>query len=331
MPEFPSPITLSAPIFIAFVIIEWIAVKRGKAAGNYETKDAITSMTMGLGNVVVNTLSGVVSLWALMLFWEYRVTDIPFTWWSFAVLFVLFDFLYYWKHRFYHRMRIWWTEHVVHHSSEEYNLTTALRQPWTGPFMGHIFLAAPFVIAGFHPAFIFFVTGINLVYQFWIHTEAIDKMPNWFEAVFNTPSHHRVHHATNPRYLDSNYAGVFIIWDKMFGSFVPELETDRPTYGIVKPVDSYNPIIVAYHELAALIKDCARDGLRPDIWLRRMINQPGWSADGEHMRTPELKQAYLNRYPDEAGQPGLKLAKVNKKSRRKPPHASLPLREDAPR
>jgi len=304
MPDFPPPTTLAAPFFVLFVIIEWVAVARGKAGGRYEAKDAITSMTMGLGNVVVNTLSATVSLWALMLFWPFRVMTVPVTWWSFALLFVLFDLLYYWKHRFYHRMRIWWAEHVVHHSSTHYNLTTALRQPWTGPFMGHIFLAVPLVWIGFHPAYIFFVGGVNLVYQFWIHTEAIDKMPRWFEAVFNTPSHHRVHHATNPRYLDSNYAGVFITWDKMFGSFVPELESDPCVYGIVKPVGTYNPFVVAYHEIAGLIRDCASDGLRPWRWVGRMINHPGWSPYGNHNRSIELKKAYIETHPDQAGTPG---------------------------
>ncbi|MEO0786278.1 MAG: sterol desaturase family protein, partial [Pseudomonadota bacterium] len=137
--------------------------------------------------------------------------------------------------------------------------------------------------------FIFFAGGVNLVYQFWIHTEAIDRMPRWFEAVMNTPSHHRVHHATNPRYLDRNYAGVFIIWDRMFGTFEAEDRAEPCTYGIVKPVGSYNPIVVAYHGLAGLLADCWRDGLRPITWARRFINPPGWSPDGKHERSEDLR------------------------------------------
>ena len=156
----------------------------------------------------------------------------------------------------------------------------------------------------YHPA-VGFVAGWNLLYQFWIHTEAIDKMPKWFEAVMNTPSHHRVHHATNPRYLDTNYAGVFIVWDKMFGTFVPELKEDPPVYGIVKPVGSYNPFVVAFHEFFALMRDCARDGLRPDKWFGRFVNAPGWSPDGANNRSIELKQAYVAAHPDQAGRPGL--------------------------
>ena len=160
------------------------------------------------------------------------------------------------------------------------------------------------VVIGFHPYVIFFVGGLNLLYQFWIHTEAIDKMPRWFEAVFNTPSHHRVHHATNPRYLDTNFAGVFIIWDKAFGTFVPELEDEKPIYGIVKPLNDHNPIVIAFHEFFGLLKDCASDGWRPHHWIGRLINAPGWSPDGNHNRSTELKFAYLEDNPDKRDSPG---------------------------
>lgn len=305
MIDFPSPTTLAAPAFVLAVIWEWWAVRTGRAHGRYETKDAITSLAMGTGNLVVNTLTGAIALWMMMLAWPYRLLDIPVTWWSFLLVFVLYDFTYYWKHRLAHRMRWFWMEHVTHHSSRHYNLTTALRQPWFGPFTGLIWLGVPMVILGFHPAFIFFAGGLNLVYQFWIHTESIDRMHPWVEAVMNTPSHHRVHHAINPRYLDSNYAGVFIIWDRMFGSFVPEMKSDAPEYGIVKQLESYNPFIVAFHEFAALLRDCARDGLRPDRWLRRALNGPGWSPDGQHTRSAELKAEYIRANPGEAGTPGL--------------------------
>lgn len=292
MPDFPPITTWFAPIFAISVAFEWWAVKTGRAGGRYETADAITSMTMGVGSVVVNTLTAFVFLWLLMLAWPYRLLEIPNNWWSFALVFILYDFTYYWKHRFAHRIRWFWMEHVTHHSSKHYNLSTALRQPWLGPFTGLTIFGLPLVILGFHPALIAFSAGVNLIYQFWIHTEAIDRLPSWFEAIFNTPSHHRVHHATNPRYLDANYAGVFIVWDKMFGSFVPEGQDEKVVYGIVKPLESFNPFIVAFHEVAGLIKDCARDGLRPLTWLKRAVNAPGWSPDGNHTRTEELKQAW---------------------------------------
>ena len=303
--ELPPVTTLAAPFFVVSVALEWWAVKTGRAAGRYETKDAFASMAMGIGNVVVNTATGAIALWMMMLAWPYRIGEIPFTWWSALAAFVLYDFVYYWKHRFAHRMRWFWMEHVTHHSSEHYNLTTALRQPWFGPFTGLILLGLPMVWIGFHPYVIAFVGGLNLLYQFWIHTEAVNRMPGWFEAVMNTPSHHRVHHATNARYLDANYAGVFIVWDKMFGSFVPELDHEKPVYGIVKPVGTYNPFLIAFHEMGALLRDCARDGLRPWRWVGRAVNAPGWSPDGAHNRSVELKRAYLQSNPDQAGQPGL--------------------------
>ncbi len=318
MPEWLAtiqPTTLAAPVFLVSVIWEWWAVRTGRAKGQYETRDALASLAMGIGNVVVNTLTGMVTIWMMMAAWPYRVSistisgwgfeSIPFTWWSVLLSFVLYDFTYYWKHRLAHRMRWFWMEHVTHHSSTHYNFTTALRQPWFGPFTGLILIGVPMVLIGFHPYLIFFVGGLNLIYQFWIHTEAVDRMPGWFEAVFNTPSHHRVHHATNPRYLDTNYAGVFIIWDKMFGTFVPELDEDKPVYGIVKPLQTYNPFIIAFHELGGLLRDCARDGLRPDRWVRRAINAPGWSPDGPHNRSIELKAAYVSQHPELAGTPGL--------------------------
>lgn len=292
MPSFPSILTLAIPFFVLSVAMEWLWVHTGRARGRYEWKDALTSMLMGSGNSLVNAVTGMIALWMMMLVWPYRFVTVPITWWSFIAVFVLYDFVYYWKHRFAHRVRWFWMEHVTHHSSRHYNLSTALRQPWFGPFTGLIIIGWPMVLLGFHPAFIFFAGSLNLLYQFWIHTEAIDTCPNWFEAIFNTPSHHRVHHATNPRYLDANYAGVLIIWDKMFGSFVAEDTSEKPDYGTVKPLHSYNPLIVAFHELAALIRDCLSDGVKPLTWWRRASNAPGWSPDGKHQRTQELQAAW---------------------------------------
>ena len=303
--EFAKPTVLAIPFFILTVALEWWAVKTGRANGRYETKDAIVSLVMGLGSVVVDTVFAFVGLWLLMLFWPYRVFDVPVTWWSFIIVFLGYDFIYYLKHRVAHRVRWFWSEHITHHSSTHYNLPTALRQPWFGPLTGLVIISAPLVLLGFHPAFIGFAAGVNLVYQYWIHTETIGRLPKWFEAVFNTPSHHRVHHATNPRYLDANFAGVLIIWDKMCGTFVAERDDDKPVYGIVKPVDSFNPVVVAYHGLFGLVADCWRDGLRPWRWIGRVVMPPGWSPDGAHSGSEELKRAWLAAHPEQAGQPGL--------------------------
>ena len=302
-----DPTVLAAPAFVICVAWEWWAVRTQRANGTYQTSDAIVSMAMGLGSVIAPALAGFVLFNVSLIVWEYRFYTLPITWWSLLAAFIVYDFAYYWKHRFMHRMRWLWANHVVHHSSNFYNLSTALRQPWTGPINGLFIVSLPMVLAGWHPAVIGVVGGINLIYQFWIHTEAIDKMPKWFEAVWNTPSHHRVHHGRNARYLDANYAGVWIIWDKMFGTFVPELASDKPDYGLVAPLESRNPFWVAIHEYVALAKDMYQDGLRPDKWIRRLYNPPGWSPDGNHNGSREAKMAYLARHPEDAGQPGLQM------------------------
>lgn len=288
------------------VALEWLLVKTGRARGRYTTADSITSMVMGLGNVGAGLLTGFISYWMLSVFWGWRVAEIPVNWWSVLAAFLVYDFVYYWKHRLMHRSRWFWANHVVHHSSTHYNLTTALRQPWTGDLTGLVVVGAPMCALGWHPAVVVFVGGLNLLYQFWIHTEAVDRLPRWFETLFNTPSHHRVHHARNPRYLDANYAGTLIIWDRMFATFVPELDADRPDYGLVKNLKSYNPFWVSFHEYAALGRDLVRDGFRPSRWLRRLAFQPGWSPDGNHNDTAAIRRDHLVEHPDDLGTPGFK-------------------------
>ena len=228
-------VAIAGPFFFAFVMLEWWGVKSGKLSGRYEPKDAWASMAMGMGNLVSDILMGFIGVAYLLWLWNlpFRTLDWGFSVWALIAAFIAQDFLYYWKHYFYHKIRWLWAAHVVHHSSEHYNLSTALRQPWNNHLLGLFVLSTPLVLLGIHPLLLAFVGAFNLVYQYWIHTEAIDKCPKWFEAIFNTPSHHRVHHATNPRYLDANFAGIFIIWDKMFGTFVPEMEEEDIHYGTV--------------------------------------------------------------------------------------------------
>ncbi len=147
---------------------------------------------------------------------HFALFDFGFQWWAFALIFFAEDFIYYWFHRLSHEHRFWWAAHVNHHSSCHYNLSTALRQTWTGNVAGTFLLWMPLALIGFPPELIVFQKGVSLVYQFWIHTEAVGRLPRPVEWFFNTPSHHRVHHATNPRYLDRNYAGILIIWDRLF-------------------------------------------------------------------------------------------------------------------
>jgi sterol desaturase/sphingolipid hydroxylase (fatty acid hydroxylase superfamily) len=290
----PNPVQLATPIFIALVIVEMLYV-RFVGGGKFETRDTAASLLMGFGSVVVPTLIGyVLSISSSFnhLIAPYRLFDIAWSWTAIALCFVADDLKYYWWHRASHRVRWLWADHVNHHSSQHYNLSTALRQPWFGPLaLPALLFNAPLVIIGFPLPMIAFAHGINLVYQFWVHTETIGRFPRWIEAVMNTPSHHRVHHATNPRYLDSNYAGVFIVWDRMFGTFVAERDDDRPRYGIVKNLASFNPLKVALHEWLGMVTDLSQArSLRE--FLGYLFAPPGWSPDGSRETSDSIRAAW---------------------------------------
>ncbi|OYZ19529.1 MAG: C-5 sterol desaturase [Novosphingobium sp. 16-62-11] len=200
---------------------------------------------------------------------------------------------YYWAHRTGHRVRWFWASHVNHHTSQHYNLSTALRQTWTGFFaLSFIFRIWPAFI-GFHPAMLITVGGANLVYQFWIHTEAVGRMPRWFEAVFNTPSHHRVHHATNPLYLDRNYAGALIVWDRLFGTFQRE-RCDLPIrYGIIKQLGSFNLLHAVFHEWRGMLGDAWHAPWRHK--LSYLLRPPGWSHDGSREGSDAIRARWQER------------------------------------
>jgi sterol desaturase/sphingolipid hydroxylase (fatty acid hydroxylase superfamily) len=291
MPHF-SPTEYAVPGFVALVLIEMLWARRARRDA-YEPRDTLTSLAFGLGSTVSALLFGGVFVALYMGLWEFRLFDVPWAWWAFALCFVLDDLKYYWVHRFGHRVRWFWASHVNHHSSQHYNLSTALRQTWTGFLtLGFVF-ALPLVLLGFHPAMIAICGGFNLIYQFWIHTEAIDRMPRWFEAVMNTPSHHRVHHATNPRYLDRNYAGVFIVWDKLFGTFEPEVRGEKIRYGIVKQLGSFNLLWAVFHEWIGIAQDMWRAPWKHK--LSYLLREPGWTHDGSRQTSDQIRSDWLER------------------------------------
>ena len=303
--SFPDVTQLAVPFFIAAIMLElgWIVWKR--RGGRYETRDALTSLILGAGSVVSGILLGFIAWGFFIWLWALTPLDLGASAWVIGLCFVLDDLRYYWVHRFGHRVRWVWASHVNHHSSQHYNLTTALRQTWTGTFTLMMIVRAPLVLLGFHPGIVLFVGGLNLVYQFWIHTEAITKLPKWVEAVMNTPSHHRVHHGRNARYLDANYAGVFIIWDKLFGTFVPEQADEKPDYGLVHNIATFNPLRVAFHEWVALFGDVTQPGLTLRQRLLYAFGPPGYSHDGSRDTSAEIKTKHLARTPSDRGTPGL--------------------------
>jgi len=276
-----------------FAMLLEFFVASAKNIKSYTAKDAFSSIAMGLGNVFIGFVSKLFVFAALYYVYEnLRIFTIPITWWSFIILFFLDDFSYYWFHRTSHENRFFWASHVVHHSSKHYNLSTALRQTWTGSFYSFIFwLWLPLI--GFHPGMIIFQMSISLLYQFWIHTELIQKMPKWIELFFNTPSHHRVHHGSNPIYLDKNHAGILIIWDKLFRTFQPELKSEKVQYGLVVNIKTYNPIFIAFNEWGALFKDLNTKNISVKDRIKYLYKPPGWKHDGTGKLSTDLKEEWL--------------------------------------
>lgn len=290
-PDF-NPVSYAVPGFVLLVLLEMLWAWR-KSPDSYEPSDTLTSLAMGLGSTIAGLLTAGLVGSAFAAAYQYRLFEIGWVWWAWAACFILDDLAYYWFHRTAHRVRWFWASHVNHHSSQHYNLSTALRQTWTGTIAFSFIFRLPLLLIGFPPAMILFCAGLNLIYQFWFHTEAIDKCPRWFEAVFNTPSHHRVHHATNPLYLDRNYAGVFIVWDRLFGTFQAELPEIRPHYGIVKQLGSFNLLWVSFHEWI---------GIARDVWtapwgskLAYIWRAPGWSHDASRDTSDAIRARWQER------------------------------------
>jgi sterol desaturase/sphingolipid hydroxylase (fatty acid hydroxylase superfamily) len=285
-------ITYAVPAFVALILIEMIYTRLSNK-GRYEFADSATSLSMGLGNRVAGLLFGGLAIAAYYWAYQFRLFDLGWTWPVLVACFFAEDLAYYWMHRISHERRWFWASHVVHHSSQHYNLTTALRQTWTGTLALGFLFWLPLPLIGFPPEMVLMFSALSLIYQFWIHTEAINRMGP-FEWIMNTPSHHRVHHATNPKYLDANYAGVLIIWDRLFGSFIPEDANEKPRYGIITNLGTFNPFRVAFHEWAGIWRDVTQaKSLREAFGY--VFGPPGWSPDGSRKTSRSIKAAWAER------------------------------------
>ena len=285
-----DPVPYAIPVFVALILGELLWSRRAGARHAYEWRDTGTSLAIGLGSTIAGALTG--GFTAALLVWAHELSPISigWAWWAWPLCFVLDDLAYYVFHRSAHRVRWFWAAHVNHHSSQHYNLSTALRQSWTGFVALSFIFRLPLAFAGFEPGMILVCVGLNLIYQFWIHTEAVRRLPNWFEAVMNTPSHHRVHHAVNARYLDRNYAGTFIVWDRMFGTFAPEDDEDRIRYGIVSQLGSFNLLYAVFHEWIGIARDVWRAPWRHK--LSYLWREPGWSHDGSRETSDMIRQRW---------------------------------------
>jgi len=268
-------IAMAIPAFLVLLVAEAVAgaVMRRDL---YEFKDMAASLTMGIGSVFVDLLAKAIQFSLLTYLHRFAIFSIGFQWWAWVLLFFGDEFSYYWFHRISHECRFFWASHVVHHSSQRYNFSTALRQTWTGSFTSFVFwLWLP--IIGFAPVTIMTMKAVSLLYQFWIHTELVRSMGP-LERVMNTPSHHRVHHGSNPRYIDRNHGGTLIIWDKLFGTFEPENPADPPRFGLTHNINTYNPVRIAFHEWIQMFVDA----WNAPGWgnkLRYIFGNPGWRHD----------------------------------------------------
>ncbi|MFB7868023.1 sterol desaturase family protein [Streptomyces sp. NPDC056069] len=276
MSHLPDAVLWSIPAFVVLTILE-IASHRlhpGEDADGYDAKDAVTSVSMGLGSLVFDFLWKIPTVAIYAVVHELTPMRAPTLWWTLPMMLIVQDFFYYWQHRGHHVIRILWACHVVHHSSRRFNLTTALRQPWTAFTSWPFYL--PMIALGVHPAAVAFCYSANLVYQFWIHTERIDKLPRPLEYIFNTPSHHRVHHASQGGYLDRNFGGILIVWDRMFGTWARE--THKPVFGLTKNISTHNPLRVATHEYAAIARDIQAAGHWREC-AGHVFRRPGWQPE----------------------------------------------------
>ncbi len=255
----------------------------------YDWRGYFASVGIFIGRRLIDTLPLGLAISAYGWVWEHRLFTVPIaTWWGIALLFLGQEFCYYWMHRADHEIRWFWVNHSVHHSPNRINFSTAFRLGWTGQISGQMAFFLPLMWLGFPPQAVLAMFGLNLLYQFWIHAEWIPKLGP-LEWVLNTPSHHRVHHASNVEYLDANYGGVLIVFDRLFGTFIEE-RADLPCrYGLVKPLNSFNPLVIAFHEWGNMI----RDVVNAPTWharLMHVVGRPGWRPNGQSETTADMRR-----------------------------------------
>jgi sterol desaturase/sphingolipid hydroxylase (fatty acid hydroxylase superfamily) len=254
----------------------------------YRRKDTLSNLAVGIGYFVCNIPSKGLQFFIFQWASKFSLMHFSERWYVWIVAILAADFSYYWNHRASHEVGWMWAVHVVHHSSEEYNLSTAFRLPLFKNFTGGFLFWIWMPLAGFNPAMTFVCFQLCHLYQALLHTEIIRKLHPLIESIFNTPSHHRVHHSSNFKYLDKNHGGVLIIWDKLFGTF--QKEEEKPVFGLTKKLESYNPVTITFHEWITLFKKMVHSGSFINA-LNYLIQPPGWSHDGSTKTVRQLKRA----------------------------------------
>lgn len=266
-------IVLSIPIFFLLIGLE-LLISKLKHLPYYRFNDAITNLSCGIGSQVIGILIKALTVGGYIFIYNFSPWKgkIPTDWWMWILLWFAVDFFYYWFHRLAHQISILWGSHEVHHQSEEYNLTVALRQAWLQGAFSWVFYL-PLAIIGFEPQMFFTIAAINTLYQFWIHTRLIGKLHPVVEYVFNTPSHHRVHHGINPKYIDKNHGGTFIIYDRLFGTF--QAEQEEVVYGITTQPKSFNPLWLNFNYWSQLFKNLSLSNSILNT-IKMLFLNPGW-------------------------------------------------------
>ena len=288
MPTFdPRLFSAALPVLLAVAAAEALLF-RWLARRPFAWGEAGASLGIIAGQFLKSLLTRGLVVGVYLWLWQFRLWTVPLdVWWGLALLAIAFEFFYYWEHRLSHEIRWLWATHAVHHSSNHLSFLAALRLGWTAELSGLAFFFTPLVILGFHPLAVLAALLVNLVYQFWIHSEWFPRL-GALELILNTPSNHRVHHAANPEYLDRNYGGVLIIFDRLFGTYTAEREDLDIRFGLVKPIASNNPIRIALNEWIALFRDI-RSSTNWRHVLMYMFGPPGWRPDGRGPTTSALR------------------------------------------
>lgn len=259
----PNLIIYAAPVMFFFVLVEYI-ISRIQHHELYEKKEAIGSILVGLGNIAIGFFLKTLLFYGFILVYNLVPWRMHLEWWTFLPCYIVFDFCSYWAHRISHHVRVLWGTHVAHHSGEHYNLTVAFRLSWIQYVKIVFFL--PVALMGFHPVIIFVTNQVAILFQFWVHTEYIKKLHPIFEYILATPSNHRVHHGSQPKYINKNFGATFMIWDRMFGTF--QAEEEKVIYGITHKLESKsNPIHINFHEYTDMLKDIRQTSL----WTRKLF------------------------------------------------------------
>ncbi len=273
-----------APIIVVLVVAEWL-IGYYKNRQYYDNKDALAAIAIGGVNAVLSATLKIAIFAVAMVIYNLVPWAIPPSWWGFVVCFIAVDFCRYWAHRISHEQRLWWATHVTHHSSLKMNFSVSFRTGWTNQLKFIFFIPVP--LLGIDPFTFFICHQVAVLYQFFVHTELIRKLPGFVEYVFVTPSHHRVHHGSNPAYIDRNYGSTFIIWDRLFNTFEPEME--KPVYGLTSQIKSYNPFYLVFHEWIDMVKDLRHCSSVKEVW--QVLFSPPGAVITAHQKTRAAKDA----------------------------------------